>query len=833
MYNNNKTYLSLICLAFAWPLTTPAAVPDNNASDKATHYTTDRPENSPGEAVDTSRVYDLDEIVIISQPKEVLSLRRQPLSSSVFSGRDINSLGIQGLSDISAYVPSFAVPAYGSRLTSSVYVRGIGSRVNNPAVGIYVDGVPLVSKNSFNFHTYQLDRIDVLRGPQGTLYGMNTEGGLVRLYSKNPMKYQGTDIRLGIGTHFYRNVEASHYEKTSDSFAFSVSGFYNGQNGFFRNSTTGKRADASDEAGGKARMIYKPNDRLTADLTADYQYVNQEAFPYGMLDTATEHVDSPSTNRRNNYKRNMLNTGLGLTYDAGSLTFGSQTSYQFLRDRMDMDQDYLPEDYMHLEQRQLINALTQELTLKSNAETAWRHTSGLYGSYQWLKTEAPVFFDKDFTGRIASGIQSAMYSSILQAMADQMAAAGMPQAVAEQMAAAAIEKAGGISADVSMQVPALFHTPQVNIGVFHESNVRLTDRLTATVGLRYDYNRVSVNYDTSAAMAVTASVMGAQSTSTVASILSSSTHDSYSQLLPKIGLSCTIDQAGSNVYAVVSKGYRAGGYNIQMFSDILQAELTSSMPTMATAGARQDGADGSNTTYIPHTADDYERVDRTITYKPEESWNYEIGAHLNLFDDKLHADLSAYCMQIRNQQLSVMAAGYGFGRMMVNAGRSRSTGVEAALRGSAASNRLTWAATYAFTAAKFTEYDETGDDGQTVSYEGNKVPYVPRHTLSLRADLRLPLGAGATKAFLAGADLTAQGRTYWDEANTASQPLYALLGLHAGLQWGKASLRLWCRNATNTRYATFAFSSEASGKQLWFAQKGASVQAGVDITLRL
>ena len=833
MYNNNKTYLSLVCLAFAWQISTPAAVPDNTKNAKTISHSAELPDNTPGGAADTSRVYDLDEVVIISQPKEVMSLRHQPLSSSVFSGRDINNLGAHGLSDVAAYVPSFAMPAYGSRLTSSIYVRGVGSRVNNPAVGIYVDGIPLVSKNSFNFHTYQLDRIDVLRGPQGTLYGMNTEGGLVRLYSKSPMKYQGTDIRLGLGTHFYRNIEASHYVKTSDSFAFSVSGFYNGQNGFFRNSTTGRRADASDEAGGKTRMIYKPNDRLTADFTADYQYVDQRAFPYGMLDAATGHIDRPSTNRRNNYKRNMLNTGLGLTYDAGSLTFGSQTSYQFLRDRMDMDQDYLPEDYMHLEQRQLINALTQELTLKSNAETAWRHTSGLYGSYQWLKTDAPVFFDKDFTGRIASGIQSAMYSSILQAMAEQMAAAGMPQAVAEQTAAAAIEQAGGVSADVSMQVPALFHTPQVNIGVFHESNIGLTDRLTATVGLRYDYNRVSVNYDTSAAMAVTASVMGAQSTSTVASILTSGTHDSYSQLLPKIGLSLTVDQAGSNVYAVVSKGYRAGGYNIQMFSDILQAELTSSMPTANTAGARQGGTDDGNTTYIPHTADDYERVNRTITYKPEESWNYEIGAHLNLFDDKLHADLSAYCMQIRNQQLSVMASGYGFGRMMVNAGRSRSLGLEAALRGSAVADRVTWAATYAFTASKFTEYDETGDDGQTVSYAGNSVPYVPRHTLSLRADLRLPLGTNASRAFLAGADLTAQGRTYWDEANTASQPFYALLGLYAGLQWGKASLRLWCRNATNTRYATFAFSSSASGHELWFAQKGNPVQAGVDITLRL
>ena len=819
----NKIFAAAVCLAFSTATGVYAgsgdrhAVKPHDSNLPADGYASD----NLGLA-DTSRVFDLDEVVIVSQPKEVLRLRRQPLSSSVLSGRDLNNIGVRDLTDLSAYVPSFVMPSYGSRLTSSVYVRGIGSRVNNPAVGIYIDGIPLVSKNSFNFHVYQLDRVDVLRGPQGTLYGMNTEGGLMRLYSKNPINYQGTDISVGMGTHLYRNVEAAHYGRSGDNFAFSVAGFYGGQNGFFRNSVTDRRADVSNEAGAKTRLVYKSGTRFTADFTADYQFARQNAFPYGLWDPASGDVSSPATNRQNMYRRNMFNTGLGLTYNAEGYTLTSQTSYQFLDDCMDMDQDYLPQDYMHLKQEQLMNAITQEFTLKSDANTTWRHTSGLYGSYQWLKTEAPVYFDSDFTGQLASGIQTAMYSAIHTAMTEQMIAAGMPPAVAGNAAAAAIEQAGGVMADVSMQVPALFHTPQVNIGVFHESNIRLADCLTATVGLRYDYNRVSVNYDTSAGMTVTANVMGAQAANTLTSVLANDTHDGYSQLLPKVGLTLTVDDNGSNVYAVVSKGYRAGGYNIQMFSDILQAELTA------------NSSHAMNGSYdVPHTPEDYERVNSTITYKPEESWNYEVGAHLNLFDDMIHADISAYCMQIRNQQLSVMAGTYGFGRMMVNAGRSRSLGVEAALRGSAVDNRLSWAVSYALTDAKFTEYNETGSEGQTVSYEGCRVPFVPNHTFSARADLRLPFGTAGTRAVLLGADVTAQGRIYWDEANTASQPFYALLGLHAGLQWGKASLRLWCRNVTNTRYATFAFSSSASGSEQWFAQRGNPIQAGFDIRLRL
>lgn len=181
------------------------------------------------ESGDTSRVYDIDEVVVIDQPKEAFRLRQQPLSSTSFNGDLIRSLNVQDVRNLSVFVPSFSMPEYGSRYTSSIYMRGIGSRVYSPAVGIYVDGMPILSKSAFNFHTYDIDRIDVLHGPQGTLYGMNTEGGLIRLYSRNPFQYQGTDVKLSIGTKLHRQIEASHYEKLNDKMAFSVAGFYGGQ----------------------------------------------------------------------------------------------------------------------------------------------------------------------------------------------------------------------------------------------------------------------------------------------------------------------------------------------------------------------------------------------------------------------------------------------------------------------------------------------------------------------------------------------------------------------------------------------------------------------------
>ncbi|MGN1375262.1 MAG: TonB-dependent receptor [Prevotella sp.] len=771
-------------------------------------------------ATDTSKVKDLDEVVIVSQPKDRQRLRQQPISSSMFTGHDINRLYVNSLSDLSSHVPSLCMPEYGSRLTSSMYIRGIGSRVNSPAVGIYADGIPVVCKAMFNAHNYQTDRIDVIRGPQGTLYGMNTEGGLIRIYSRNPMTYQGTEVKLRLGTHFQRYIEAAHLAKINGNTAFSIASFYNGSNGFQRNSTTGSHADNINEAGAKTRWAIRLGNKLSADIIADYQYSRQRAFAYGIYDIEERKTASPSNNRDNNYTRNMLNSGVTLKYVTDNIVVNSTTGYQFLSDCMNMDQDYIAADLMHLRQKQLMNAITEEITARSSNVGKWQWTNGIFASYQWLKTDAPVFFDKDFTSQISSGVQSSIHNAMIEALTGRYIAAGMTPTAATAAAEAFVAGNGGIDVYTEMDVPGIFRTPQSNVGIFHESDIDITKRLRLTLGLRYDYNHVSIDYNTRASMNMTANVMGASKTNVLTSLLTSGTHNSYSQLLPKIGLTYITHPDGSNVYIVISKGYRAGGYNIQMFSDILQTEINNN---------KDNAMNGSYE--IAHNSDDYIRVNNTITYKPEQSWNYETGAHLNLFDNKIHADISAYYMQIRDRQLSVMAGTYGFGRMMVNAGKSYSCGFEASLRGSLAANRISWTANYSFTHAVFEEYKDY-EDGILIDYKDKKVPFIPQHTIGASIEYRKPLAADSKKTLIAGTDITAQGRIYWDENNTYSQPLYAILGCHAGIDTGKCLLRLWCKNMTNTKYNTFAFDSSASGQKIYLAQKGLPVTAGIELTIR-
>ena len=758
---------------------------------------------------DTSKVVDLDEVVVVSQPKEQVRLRLQPVSSNVFGNEQLQQLNVHDLSQLSQYVPSFVMPAYGSRLTSSMYIRGIGSRVNSPAVGLYYDNIPLMSKAAFNNHFYMLDRVDILRGPQGSLYGQNTEGGLVRIYSKNPMNYQDTDIRLGIGNGFYRNVEVAHHHRPSDKLAFTVAGFYSGLKGFINNQNFDEKNDRSLEAGGKLRLIFQPSQKLKFDWTADYQWTSQNGFGYGEMNLADNSVADPATTIMNGYKRHMFTTGLTMSTGVGGdlesapMIFTTTTSFQYLKDQMDMDQDYMAPDYLLLSQRQKMNALTQEFVLRTQHARKWMHATGLYGSYQYLKTDAPVYFGDAIAGPIGNAITNAMKSSMIKAMLGRFMAQGMTAEQAQAMAEATVEKMG-VNMNAEMAVPEIFHTPQLNYALFHESNIILSDCLKLTLGLRLNADHVAIDYDALAYMNMTGGTASATATYHLTSHVADHRAKWYTQLLPKLGLTYSFDENLGNVYALVSKGYRAGGYNIQMFSDVLQTELNAH---------QQDAMRGDYD--VEHTAQDYDNIEETIAYKPEESWNYEVGTHLNLFGGKAHFDLALYYMQIRNQQLSIMEPNSNYGRMMVNAGKSHSLGLETTFRGKAIDNALDWGVTYSFTNAKFDEYD---------TYKDNYVPFVPQHTFSAMADYHIC-------KFTIGVNVAGQGKTWWDEANTYSQKLYATLGAHADYDFGPVIVSLWGRNLTDTKYNTFAVQSSAAGGSRYFAQRANPLQFGLDVNI--
>lgn len=759
---------------------------------------------------DTTKVIDIEEVVVIATPKENSRLRQQPVSATSLSQEDMRNNAVTSVKSLSALVPNLFIPDYGSKLTTSVYIRGIGSRINTPAIGLYVDNIPFIDKSAFDFNYADVERIDVMRGPQGTLYGRNTMGGLIRVFTKSPFTYQGTDLRLSAAT--YNNYQASltHYHRISTQFAFSAGAFYSHKGGFFKNDFNGKRIDTDNEFGGRIRAIWLPTENLKLDFTVNYEYTNQGGYPYeytGRTDGETEdragYIGRISYNNDCGYRRNLVNSGVNLEYQGRNFTLSSATGFQYLYDRMDLDQDFTERDIYTIMQKQNSKTLSEEIVMKSKPGSRWQWTTGVSGFYQWLDTDAPVTFRQD-------GVKT-----MIEDNANSMFPSGNPAAPTMHLTVN----------NSTLPVPGRFETPVLNGAVYHQSTLNdlFVDGLSLTVGLRLDYEKIKMHYDSGTDMdfdflfGMGPMHITSENLHAISSFIGEESAD-YTQLLPKFALEYAWNPQ-NNVYASVTKGYRSGGYNIQMFSDLIQGSLRNAMIDALAADPNFKRFASMLENFKTGSAS----IREATLYKPEYSWNYEIGTHLTLFGGKLQADLAAFYMDTRDQQISRFADS-GLGRITVNAGKSRSIGAEASLR-SQITDALSLYGSYGYTYATFTDYTLS----DTEDYNGNYVPFVPKHTFTAGGQYVFRLRKGAwLDNITVNANYRAAGRIYWTEQNNASQPLYGILNGRVSLNKGNGQVGFWINNALNKDYQAFYFETMNRG----FAQQGRPLQFGIDLKCR-
>ena len=688
-----KTYTFLAAILFAIPFNATNIIPK-----------------------DTTKVIDIEEVVVIASPKENTKLRQLPVAASLISQKEMQEYQINSLKGVSNLVPNFFIPDYGSRLTSAVYIRGIGARINTPSVGLYVDNIPYIDKSAFDFNFFDIERIDVLRGPQGTLYGRNTMGGLVKVHTRSPFSYQGTDIKLSAATYNNYSASLTHYHRISNQLAFSAGGFYEYKGGFFKNyaPSVNKKADELSAGGGRIRAIWLPNENLKLDFTVNYEYGDQGGYAYGQYDKATQQIAPIAYNDESTYRRGLLNAGVNIEYQANSFILSAVTGYQNLNDRMFLDQDFTEADIFNLTQKQKLNTISEEIILKSKPGKNWQWTTGAFGFYQWLNTDGPVTFKEE-------GVKNQIEYNINKIF----------QNIKSPIMSMQIN-------NPELYIPGNFDTPVLSGAIYHQStyNNLFIEGLSVTAGLRLDYEKTSMKYssynepmDFDFSLSFAPGRPGMEYKNLLAkSRLSGEEKNDYLQLLPKFALQYDFNKQ-NNIYASVSKGYRSGGYNIQMFSDLIQGELKNAMidalkEKMIDAEMPEERVDNILTQNITGYGESADIKESTI-YKPEYSWNYEIGAHLTLFNNKLQADLAAFYMDTHDQQIAQFSEN-GFGRMTVNAGKSRSIGAEAALR-TQITDAFSVHGAYGLTHATFRDYQsrEKNADGElvTVSYNGNFVPF--------------------------------------------------------------------------------------------------------------
>ena len=767
---------------------------------------------------DTIKVIDVEEVIVIASPKENRKLRELPTASTLLSQKDMQANQVTNLKGLSAVVPNIFIPDYGSKLTSAIYIRGIGSRINTPSVGLYVDNIPYINQSAFDFNYSDIERIDVLRGPQGTLYGRNTMGGLIRVHTKSPFSYQGTDIRLGAATYGNYNASLTHYHRLSDQLAFSAGGFYEHADGFFKNSwLNNKKIDRINAGGGRLRSIYLPSENV------NYEYSDQGGYPYfytGKVDEADREKDERkdkigliSYNDESSYYRNLLNASVNIEYQATNFTLSAVTGYQHLKDRMFLDQDFTEEDIFNLEQKQKLNTISEEIVLKSKPGRRWEWATGAFGFYQWLHTSGPVMFKE-------RGIQSMLEDEINNHIPD-------------------MGKMGQMSVDITtspLWVSGSFDTPIVNGALFHQSTFHdlLVKGLSLTIGLRLDYEKNSMTYSSRSDINYNFNMNSVMIKDPISQALSlapafnGKLDNDYLQLLPKFALQYEWKK-GNSVYGTVSRGYRSGGYNVQMFSDLIKSSMRNGMQgqikeSLTEIFSHMQGMPPSVIdkilANIPGAGPEPD-VAAATTFKPEYTWNYEVGAHLTLFDNRLFADMAAFYMDTRNQQVAKFAES-GLGRVTVNAGKSRSYGAEIALR-AAITDAFSLNANYGYTYATFREYAVD----KNTNYKGNYVPFVPKHTLNAGAQyiFRIAPRHWLDRVQL-NANYNAAGRIYWTD--NASQSFYGTLNGRVSLEKGNGAIAFWIRNALDKKYEAFYFESMGNG----FMQKGRPMQLGIEVRCR-
>ncbi|MDN0071469.1 TonB-dependent receptor [Bacteroides caecigallinarum] len=763
---------------------------------------------------DTTRVIDIEEVIVIATPKENNRLRQQPLSATSFSQGDMRNNSVTSVKSLSGLVPNLFIPDYGSKLTTSVYVRGIGSRINTPAVGLYVDNIPFIDKSAFDFNYSDIERIDVLRGPQGTLYGRNTMGGLIRVFTKSPFSYQGTDISLGAATYNNYKASVNHYHRISDKFAFSAGAFYEHEGGFFENvARNNEKIDKGDEVGGRMRAIWLPKDNLKLDFTVNYEYSNQGGYPYQLTSLSETDIyyqdlkgdlGNVAYNNECGYMRHLLNGGLNLEHQADNFILSSVTGFQYLKDEMNLDQDFTRKNVYTMSQRQNSKTISEEIVLKSKPGRRWQWTTGVSGFYQWLDTEGPVTFHED-------GISSLMENNVN----------GIFKKIKEEK-----PMMPDMSLDITDEnilIGGNFKSPMLSTGIYHQSTINdiIFEGLSFTAGLRMEYERYWLDYNSNTNInfdfKIAVMPMPFKGLNSSPKVNGNISHD-YIQLLPKFALQYDFNKS-NNIYASVSKGYRSGGYNIQMFSEIVQGEMINGMIAVLDEKSHgmvsQMGGDK-----IPH----YEfNIQETTMYKPEYSWNYEIGSHMTMFDGRLQADVAAFYMDTHDQQISRFAAS-GLGRITVNAGKSRSIGGELALKAQI-TDAFSLNGNYGYTHATFTDYVVSDE----VNYNGNYVPFVPQHTFNIGGQYIFRMKSGAwLDNIMLNANYRGAGRVYWTEQNNAYQNLYGTLNGRISLNKGNGQIGIWINNALNTKYQAFYFESMNRG----FAQMGRPMQIGVDLRCR-
>jgi iron complex outermembrane receptor protein len=343
----------------------------------------------------------LDQITVTSRQRSE-KLQDVPIAVTAFSAADIRNAGIARPRDFVALTPNVILNESQNSGTSFITIRGISQvRNSEKPVAVVVDGVPQTSANQFNQELFDIAQIEVLKGPQGALYGNNAIGGAINITTVEPGDTPGGYLQVGAGNGGLLRTQASYGGALDKDghWRGQVSGFWSDYDGLIKNTYRNETVDNLRSNGVRARLLGEVNDWITADFTASnnhdhggsLNYVYQPL--YGIDDASDASLPITANNHGIDIRKmSQVSAKLDFHYDSGVLT--STSSWSRLNQYYDGDQfPYSPGttanplpgwEGLDGTQSQYLyeRAVSQELRFTSNADQRLRWIAGIYG--QWV-----------------------------------------------------------------------------------------------------------------------------------------------------------------------------------------------------------------------------------------------------------------------------------------------------------------------------------------------------------------------------------------------------------------------------------------------------------------
>jgi iron complex outermembrane receptor protein len=691
--------------------------------------------------------------IIVTAQKRREDVKNVPLSISVLGGGALEQQRVVDFQDLGRIVPGLAVTNTGASSLSRLSLRGIASDQGTSTVGVYLEDISLTIPNLFFTgatlpELFDIDHVEVLRGPQGTLFGASSLGGAIRFIPSKPKldRVEGEisgDISKTkrAGTNYsVRGV--INLPIVNDMIALRVGAVRRDDSGFVT------RYDGAGEAHGdvggerstsvRATLLIEPDDTLSIEPALLWQKVNNNGTSIFQISTLPDYRQDKVTAEK--IRDKLIVPSLTIRKDFGALNLTSVTSYVQRDNNRRMDGQIYNSEFV---------ASVVDPTFGNNYDTI----AGLPGPYdnnvrakqfsQEIRLGSPS--TEESGGRFEWQVGGYYFRQNIRTLDDEYVT-GLGSALRTLYPQ---DPAAILGAPLNNDVLGFFHYTNRSreYALFAQASFLVLPKLKLTVGGRQSWARYGYDISEGGFLA-----LGTPATD----------HRTGKEqpFIPKASLSYEASRQAT-VYATVSKGYRLGGVN-------------SPLPTSCGTSLQQFGITSTDG-----------------IYDSDSLWSYEGGAKLRLFNNRLSINASGFYIDWSSiqQRLSLNSCGYV---TTVNAGDARSYGGEAEIT-ARVTNDLTLTLSGAVNDAKLS--DAAAGTGAA---SGQYLPFVPRYNFSAAADYTRTLGDDL--AVHAHGDVNQTGKSNGTFRTTDAdyrRPAYTVVNVNIGASTGPIDVSVFVRNLLN------------------------------------